>query len=75
MEDTAENLMKIIWSRRRTWGDKRIMEDYFSYTEKLFAPAEANQKPEALKGIRVLDFSHVILDPSPPEFSRITEQK
>ena len=39
------------------------MEDYFSYAEKLFAPAEANQKPEALKGIRVLDFSHVIFGP------------
>jgi len=39
------------------------MEDYFSYTEKLFNPAEAAAKPEALKGIRVLDFSHVIFGP------------
>ncbi|MFO7570886.1 MAG: CoA transferase [Smithellaceae bacterium] len=39
------------------------MEDYFSYTAKLFNPAEAGQKPEALKGIRVLDFSHVIFGP------------
>jgi len=39
------------------------MEDYFSYTQKLFNPAEANAKPEALKGIRVLDFSHVIFGP------------
>ncbi|HOX16140.1 MAG TPA: CoA transferase, partial [Smithellaceae bacterium] len=39
------------------------MEDYFSYTAKLFNPDEANQKPEALKGIRVLDFSHVIFGP------------
>jgi crotonobetainyl-CoA:carnitine CoA-transferase CaiB-like acyl-CoA transferase len=39
------------------------MEDYFSYTEKLFNPAEASAKPEALKGIRVLDFSHVIFGP------------
>jgi crotonobetainyl-CoA:carnitine CoA-transferase CaiB-like acyl-CoA transferase len=39
------------------------MEDYFSYTEKLFNPAEAGTKPEALKGIRVLDFSHVIFGP------------
>ena len=39
------------------------MEDYFSYTAKLFNPDDANQKPEALKGIRVLDFSHVIFGP------------
>ena len=39
------------------------MEDYFSYTAKLFNPDEANQKPEALKGIRVMDFSHVIFGP------------
>ncbi len=39
------------------------MEDYFSYTAKLFNPDEASQKPEALKGIRVLDFSHVIFGP------------
>jgi len=39
------------------------MEDYFAYTEKLFNPADAQAKPEALKGIRVLDFSHVIFGP------------
>jgi crotonobetainyl-CoA:carnitine CoA-transferase CaiB-like acyl-CoA transferase len=39
------------------------MEDYFSYTGKLFNPADAADKPEALKGIRVLDFSHVIFGP------------
>jgi len=39
------------------------MEDYFSYTAKLFNPDEASQKPEALKGVRVLDFSHVIFGP------------
>jgi len=39
------------------------MEDYFSYTAKLFNPEEASQKPEALKGIRVMDFSHVIFGP------------
>lgn len=39
------------------------MEDYFSYTAKLFNPDEASQKPEALKGIRVMDFSHVIFGP------------
>jgi len=39
------------------------MEDYFSYTQKLFDPSQASAKPEALKGIRVLDFSHVIFGP------------
>jgi crotonobetainyl-CoA:carnitine CoA-transferase CaiB-like acyl-CoA transferase len=39
------------------------MEDYFSYTEKLFDPSKINEKPEVLKGIRVLDFSHVIFGP------------
>jgi crotonobetainyl-CoA:carnitine CoA-transferase CaiB-like acyl-CoA transferase len=39
------------------------MEDYFSYTEKLFNPDDAHSKPEALQGIRVLDFSHVIFGP------------
>ncbi len=39
------------------------MEDYFAYTEKLFNPADAQAKPEALKGLRVLDFSHVIFGP------------
>jgi len=39
------------------------MEDYFSYTQKLFNPADAASKPEALKGIRVLDFCHVIFGP------------
>ncbi len=40
------------------------MGDYFAYTAKLFNPAEGNQKPEILKGIRVLDFSHVIFGPT-----------
>jgi crotonobetainyl-CoA:carnitine CoA-transferase CaiB-like acyl-CoA transferase len=40
------------------------MEDYFSYTAKLFNPSETSQKPEVLKGIRVLDFSHVIFGPT-----------
>ena len=39
------------------------MEDYFSYTQKLFNPTDTDAKPEALKGIRVLDFSHVIFGP------------
>ena len=40
------------------------MEEYFSYTAKLFNPSETVQKPEVLKGIRVLDFSHVIFGPT-----------
>jgi crotonobetainyl-CoA:carnitine CoA-transferase CaiB-like acyl-CoA transferase len=40
------------------------MEDYFAYTAKLFNPAEINQKPEILQGLRVLDFSHVIFGPT-----------
>ncbi len=40
------------------------MEDYFSYTAKLFDPAAINKKTEILKGIRVLDFSHVIFGPT-----------
>ena len=40
------------------------MEDYFSYTAKLFNPAEINQKPEIFKGLRVLDFSHVVFGPT-----------
>ncbi len=39
------------------------MEDYFSYTGNLFDPSKINEKPDALKGIRVLDFSHVIFGP------------
>ncbi len=40
------------------------MEDYFAYTGKPFNPAEVNKKAEILKGIRVLDFSHVIFGPT-----------
>ncbi len=40
------------------------MEDYFSYTAKLFDPSKIVEKPEVLKGIRVLDFSHVIFGPT-----------
>jgi len=39
------------------------MEDYFSFTEKLFDPSKINEKPEVLKGIRVVDLSHVIYGP------------
>src|SRR5665648_1095158 len=40
------------------------MEDYFSYTAKLFDPAGINEKPEVFKGLRVLDFTHVIFGPT-----------
>jgi len=40
------------------------MEDYFSYTAKLFNPAGVNEKPEVFKGLRVLDFTHVIFGPT-----------
>jgi len=40
------------------------MEDYFSYTAKLFDPAKIKEKPEVFKGLRVLDFTHVIYGPT-----------
>jgi crotonobetainyl-CoA:carnitine CoA-transferase CaiB-like acyl-CoA transferase len=40
-----------------------MMEDYFSFTEKLFDRSRTSEKPEALKGIRVLDLSRVIFGP------------
>ena len=40
------------------------MEDYFSYTDKLFNPAGVKDKPEVLKGLKVLDFTHVIYGPT-----------
>ena len=40
------------------------MQDYFSFTEKLFNLSKIGEKPEVLKGIRVLDLSHVILGPN-----------
>jgi crotonobetainyl-CoA:carnitine CoA-transferase CaiB-like acyl-CoA transferase len=40
------------------------MEEYFSYTQKLFDPSGKGEKPEVLKGIRVLDFTHVIFGPT-----------
>lgn len=40
-----------------------MSEDYFSYTGQLFDRARNSEKPEALKGIRVLDLAHVIFGP------------
>ncbi len=44
-----------------------MAEDYFSFTGKLFDQKGISQKPEALKGIRVLDLSHMIFGPTSPE--------
>ncbi|HET58715.1 MAG TPA: CoA transferase [Deltaproteobacteria bacterium] len=40
------------------------MKDFFSYTSELFDPSRVKDKPEALKGIRVIDFTHVIFGPT-----------
>lgn len=40
------------------------MNDYFRCSAALFDPAAINEKPEALEGIRVLDFTHVIFGPT-----------
>jgi len=40
-----------------------MMEDYFDFTKKLFDKSQIAGKPEALKGIRVLDLSRVIFGP------------
>jgi len=41
-----------------------MMEDYFDYTKKLFDPASTKEKPEVFKGLRVLDFTHVVYGPT-----------
>ncbi len=40
------------------------MNDYFRYAQAQLDPAKINEKTEALKGIRVLDFTHVIFGPT-----------
>ncbi|MCK9274510.1 MAG: CoA transferase [Syntrophales bacterium] len=40
-----------------------MTQDYFSFTEQLFDPSQSASKPEALKGIRVLDLTRVIFGP------------
>jgi crotonobetainyl-CoA:carnitine CoA-transferase CaiB-like acyl-CoA transferase len=45
-----------------------MTEDYFDFTAKLFAPQETDKKAEALKGIRVLDLSHMIFGPTAAKF-------
>ena len=45
-----------------------MADDYFSFTGKLFNQKAISQKPEALKGIRVLDLSHMIFGPTAARF-------
>jgi crotonobetainyl-CoA:carnitine CoA-transferase CaiB-like acyl-CoA transferase len=45
-----------------------MAEDYFSFTQKIFDPLKAQGKAEALKGIRVLDLSHMIFGPMAAKF-------
>ncbi|MDD5311641.1 MAG: CoA transferase [Dehalococcoidia bacterium] len=40
------------------------MEDYFNYTKNLFDPTKVQEKPEVFKGLRVLDFTHVVYGPT-----------
>jgi len=40
-----------------------LPENYFSFTRQIFNAAEAGQKPEVFKGIRVLDLSRIIFGP------------
>jgi len=40
------------------------MKDFFSYTSDLFDPSRIKDKPEILKGLRVIDFTHVIFGPT-----------
>jgi crotonobetainyl-CoA:carnitine CoA-transferase CaiB-like acyl-CoA transferase len=40
------------------------MENYFDYTKKLFDPTKTKEKPEVFKGLRVLDFTHVVYGPT-----------
>ena len=45
-----------------------MADDYFSFTGKLFDQKAISQKPEALKGLRVLDLSHMIFGPTAARF-------
>jgi crotonobetainyl-CoA:carnitine CoA-transferase CaiB-like acyl-CoA transferase len=40
------------------------MENYFDYAKKLFDPSKTKEKPEVFKGLRVLDFTHVVYGPT-----------
>ncbi|HXZ35446.1 MAG TPA: CoA transferase [Thermodesulfobacteriota bacterium] len=45
-----------------------MADDYFDFTGKMFDPKTIPEKPEALKGIRVLDLSHMIFGPTAARF-------
>jgi CoA:oxalate CoA-transferase len=45
-----------------------MSQEYFNFTGKLFDQKEITGKPEALKGIRVLDLSHMIFGPTAAKF-------
>ena len=44
-----------------------MTEDYFNFTDKLFAREDIDKKAEALKGIRVLDYGKKIAEGPPRE--------
>lgn len=41
-----------------------MTREYFDFTNRLFAPQDIEKKREALKGLRVLDLSHMIFGPT-----------
>lgn len=45
-----------------------MSSNYFEFTKDLFSPQNADKKAEALKGIRVLDLSHMIFGPTAAKF-------
>lgn len=46
----------------------RRTDPYFEWAARLFDPARTHEKPEALRGIRVLDLSVIILGPATADF-------
>ncbi|MBI4634830.1 MAG: CoA transferase [Candidatus Rokubacteria bacterium] len=45
-----------------------MSDAYFAWAERLFAPERLGEKPEALRGIRVLDLSVIIFGPATADF-------
>jgi crotonobetainyl-CoA:carnitine CoA-transferase CaiB-like acyl-CoA transferase len=45
-----------------------IPKDYFEWAAKLFDPTRIHEKPEALRGIRVLDLSVIYFGPATADF-------
>ena len=45
-----------------------MAESYFDWTERVFDPSAVHDKPEALKGIRVLELCTLILGPATTDF-------